>query len=352
MRRRQAKLLDKVRDLGLDGLLVTNLPNMRYLCGYSGDNGILLLTRYGGCFYTDFRYQEQVREEVKGTRSIIRQRDLIADFPVEQLKGIRKLGFEKSYLSYGSFQLVRKQLKGVKLIPCDDMTIEFRAIKEPEELELIARAAAITDQVLKEVLPMVKPGAVEKDLAAEIDFRFSRYGGLAFETIVASGPRGALPHAQPTNKKLKAGEAVVFDMGAKFQGYCSDMTRTVFVGKADRKGREIYEIVLEAQLKALGGVRAGNTGAAVDALAREHIKGKGYGPQFGHSLGHGVGLVVHEQPVLHSRNAKPLPANSVVTVEPGIYLPDWGGVRIEDMVVVTKSGCQILSQTTKRLIEC
>ena len=344
MRKRQKRLLEKVLSLGLDGFLITNLPNMRYLCGYSGDNGLLLLTKHGSRLFTDFRYREQAREEVKGARTIIRQRDLIAEFPVEQTKGIRKLGFEKSFLSYGSFQQVRKQLKGVKLIPCDDLTIEFRAVKEPGELELIAQAATTTDRVLKEILPMVKPGAIEKDLAAEIDFRFNRYGGIAFETIVASGPRGALPHAQPTRKKLKAGDAVVFDLGAKFQGYCSDMTRTVFVGRADKKGREIYEIVLDAQLRALGGVRAGNTGAAVDALARDYIKDKGYGPQFGHSLGHGVGIVVHEQPVLHSRNKKPLPVNAVVTVEPGIYLPDWGGVRLEDLVLLHPHRAEVLNR--------
>jgi Xaa-Pro aminopeptidase len=188
-------------------------------------------------------------------------------------------------------------------------------------------------------------------LAAEIDFRFMRSGGVAFETIVASGPQGALPHARPGNRKLRNGDAVVFDLGAKFQGYCSDMTRTVFIGKAGRRARQIYEVVLDAQLRALGSIRAGAIAAEVDAQARNYITEKGFGKEFGHGLGHGVGLEVHEAPALANRNSKALLANSTVTVEPGIYLPGWGGVRIEDLVVVTANGCRILTSFPKRLIE-
>lgn len=341
----------RVRALGLDGFLVTNLANIRYLCGYTGDNGLLLLTEHGSYFYTDFRYQEQAREEIVAARTIIRKRDLIAEFPVEQTKGISRLGFEKSALTFGAFQQLKRQLKGVRLVPCDDLTLELRAVKEPAELANIAQAAATADQVLKEVLTLVKPGVRERELAAEIDFRLKRAGGIGFDTIVASGPRGALPHAQPTDKKLKSGDAIIFDLGARHNGYCSDMTRTVFLGRADRKGREIYRIVLDAQARALDGLRAGRTGAEVDALARDYIAARGYGAEFGHGLGHGVGLVVHEQPGLHSRNEQPLPVNAVVTVEPGIYLPGWGGVRIEDLVVVTRTGCRTLSGTSKELQE-
>jgi Xaa-Pro aminopeptidase len=356
MRKRQTALLARLRELKgepahLDGFLVTNLPNIRYLCGYSGSNGILLLTRSGSRFYTDFRYREQAQAEVKGSRVHMRARDLIAEFPVEAARGIRRLGFEKAFLSYGSYLAVRRQLKRTKLVPCENLVAGLRAVKDDQELALIARAAAITDKVFQQILTLVKPGVAEKDLASEIDYRFNRQGGIAFETIVASGPRGALPHAQPSTKKLRAGECVVFDLGARFQGYCSDMTRTIVVGKADRKTKEIYQIVLDAQLRAVAGVRAGAEAAKVDALARDYIKERGYGKQFGHGLGHGVGLEVHEQPTLSSRSPGKLQANSVVTVEPGIYVPAWGGVRIEDLVAVAPQGCRILSKTTKRLLE-
>jgi len=351
MRKRLLKLYAKARESGVDGFLVTNLPNIRYLCGYSGSNGILLVTRHGSYLYTDFRYQEQVREEVRGARAVIRDRDLFASFPVEHTKGIRRLGFEQAFLSFGNFRTLQKQLPRTRLKPCANLTSGLRSVKDEAELALIARAAANADRVFKQVLPLIKPGVCERDLAAEIDYRLLRHGGIAFDTIVASGPRGALPHAQPTSRKLKKGDAVVFDLGARFEGYCSDMTRTVFVGRADRKAREIYEIVLDAQLQALGGVRAGAKCAAVDALARSYIREKGYGKEFGHGLGHGVGLEVHEAPGLGARAADSLVKRQVVTVEPGIYLPGWGGVRIEDLVAVTLRGCRILSSFPKRLLE-
>jgi Xaa-Pro aminopeptidase len=349
MRKRLQKLYEKAREAGVDGFLVTNLPNIRYLCGYSGSNGMLLVTRHGSYFYTDFRYQEQVRREVKGARAVIRDRDLVTSFPVEHTKGIRRLGFEQAFVSFGSYKALQKQLQHTRLVPCANFTSGLRAVKDGSELKLIARAASIADKVLKQVLALVKPGVTEKDLAAEIDYRFLQHDGIAFDTIVASGPNGALPHAQPSNRKLKRGDAIVFDIGAKFQGYCSDMTRTVFLGRADRKAREVYEIVLDAQLRALGGVKAGAECAAVDALARNHIREKGFGREFGHGLGHGVGLEVHEAPGLSARAPDTLLENQVVTVEPGIYLPGWGGVRIEDLVAVTPRGCRILSATSKRL---
>ena len=351
MRKRLNLLYQKAREAGVDAFLVTNLPNIRYLCGYSGSNGVLLVTRGGSYFYTDFRYQQQVRDEVRGARAVIRERDLIASFPTEHTRGIRRLGFEKSFVSFGNYKTLQKQLKHTRLVPCANLTSGLRSVKDSGELELIARAAGIADKVLKQVLALVKPGVTEKDLAAEIDYRFLQHAGIAFDTIVASGPRGALPHAQPGMRKLKKGDAIVFDIGARFQGYCSDMTRTVFLGRADRKAREIYEIVLDAQLQALGSVRAGAKCADVDAVARTYIREKGYGREFGHGLGHGVGLEVHEAPGLSARSVDTLAANQIVTVEPGIYLPGWGGVRIEDLVAVTPRGCRILSSFPKRLLE-
>jgi Xaa-Pro aminopeptidase len=347
MRKRLNLLYQKAREVGVDAFLVTNLSNIRYLCGYSGSNGMLLVTRGGSYFYTDFRYQQQVHEEVRGARAVIRERDLVSSFPVEHTRGIRRLGFEKSFVTYGSYRTLQKQLKHTRLVPCANLTSGLRAVKDRGELEVIARAAGIADKVLKQILPLVKPGITEKELAAEIDYRFLRFGGIAFETIVASGPRGALPHAQPGTRKLKKGDGIVFDIGARCHGYCSDMTRTVFLGRTDRKAREIYEIVLDAQLQALGSVRAGAKCADVDAVARNYIREKGYGREFGHGLGHGVGLEVHEAPGLSARSTDTLAANQVVTVEPGIYLPGVGGVRIEDDVVVTPTGRRVLSHLNK-----
>jgi Xaa-Pro aminopeptidase len=340
-----------LREERLDAFLVTNLSNIRYLCGYTGSNGILVVTRRESRFYTDFRYQEQAGQEVKGAKVKVRERDLIADFPAEALTGVKRLGFEKSFLNFGAYLNLRRQLRKIKLVPAENLVARLRRNKDAGEIELVARAAAVNDRVFQGLLPMVKPGVTEKDLAVEADYRYSRYEGPAFPTIVASGPRGALPHARPGARKLRNGDAVVFDMGVRVQGYCCDMTRTVFVGRAGQKGRRIYEIVLEAQMRALGGVRAGRKASEIDALARDHIREQGFGPQFGHGLGHGVGLDVHEQPGLSSRSKDVLAEGNVVTIEPGIYLPDWGGVRIEDLVVVTRAGCRILSSASKKLQE-
>jgi len=335
----------------LDGLVISNLNNIRYLCGYTGSNGMMLITPKSAWFYTDFRYQEAIRTQVKGCHKQIRNNDLYAKFPVEHTVGIKKLGLEKNHITIARFQAIKRQLKGVKLVPVQNLVIELRRTKEPGEIKLIQRAQSITDRVLRELLRLVKPGVRERELAAEITYQFGLYGENAFSPIVASGPNGGCPHAQPSDRKFRKGDAITFDMGSRYEGYCSDMTRTVFLGKPDNDLRQVYNIVLEAQKRGLAAVKPGAACAAVDQISRGYIRNAGYGPYFGHALGHGVGLAVHEAPALSYRSKAILKPNDVVTVEPGIYLPEFGGVRIEDMVLVTRDGFKSFTRSPKRIIE-
>jgi Xaa-Pro aminopeptidase len=265
---------------------------------------------------------------------------------------VKKLGFEKISLSYGRFETIKKQLnKKISMIPTEGVVETLRIEKDDAELDKIRKAVAVTDKAFMNVLKLIRPKVTEKELAIEIDFQFRKYGDIAFPTIVAFGERGALPHAQPTDKKLRAGDSIVFDIGAKYQHYCADMTRTVVFGKASKKFRQVYEIVLTAQRLAEEKVRAGKKAVEIDGIARNYIKEKGYGEYFGHGLGHAVGIMVHEVPTLSSQSKDILQVNTTVTVEPGIYLPGEFGIRIEDLVLVKKTGCEILTKSPKELIE-
>ncbi|PJA27156.1 MAG: Xaa-Pro dipeptidase [candidate division Zixibacteria bacterium CG_4_9_14_3_um_filter_46_8] len=329
--------------------------NVHWLTGYTGSNGIALVTKREAVFITDFRYIEQAKEEIKnsGFRLIIAERDLYSE--LGKLKPSmfgQAVGFEAENLTYQLFQTVKKLLKGKKLIPTTGIFGRLRAVKDKSEINHIRKAVKITDDVLREVLLMVKPGVTEYDLAVEIEHRFkTKGGGISFDTIVASGWRSALPHGKASKKKLKKGDFVTFDMGATYNGYSADMTRTVVLGKASAKQKEIYNLVLKAQLAALSVIKAGLHGREADAVARNIITEHGYGPQFGHGLGHGLGLVTHDTPTLSPKSDWILGEGMVVTVEPGIYIPRWGGVRIEDDVVITANGCTILNKSPKSLIE-
>jgi Xaa-Pro aminopeptidase len=328
-----------------------NLPNVRYLCGYTGSNGLMLVARGDCWFYTDFRYAEQIKTEVKGCRKRVLVRDLVSHPPPEWGRAYRRLGVEESHITLIRFKQFRKRFAKAGLVPTKDLVLELRRTKETAEVEAIAEAQSITDRVFGDVLKMVKPGVLERDLALEIEFQFRKHGEVAFDSIVASGENAAKPHAGFSDRKLRKGDALTFDIGCRLHGYCSDMTRTVFVGKAPAELRKVYEIVLEAQRRALETIKPGIAAKAADAAARDYITEKGYGKQFGHSLGHGVGIEVHEMPTLATSSKETLAPGDVVTVEPGIYLPGVGGVRIEDMVHVTKTGYVNLTRSPKRLIE-
>lgn len=350
MANRIAKLGSKLAAEGIDGLLVTRPENIRYLCGYTGSNGILLVTRRSARFYTDFRYAEQAKTEVRNCRTTVLKRWLYNALPLEHFRGANRVGVEAGHLTLQLAAALRKRLKGVRLVPVKrDLALELRRTKEPAEVQAISRAQRVTERALAEVLKFVRPGVTERELAAEITCRLSRVGDNAFPPIVASGPNGAKPHANPSNRRLRKGDAVTFDIGCRVDGYCSDMTRTVFLGRPDPDLEQVYHIVAEAQRRGLAAVRPGADCRAVDRAAREYITDQGYGPQFGHGLGHGVGLAVHELPGLAEPVRDKLRPGDIVTVEPGIYIPGLGGVRIEDMVLVTKTGCRNLTRAPKKL---
>jgi Xaa-Pro aminopeptidase len=265
--------------------------------------------------------------------------------------GPRRAGFEAEAVSYQVFEQLRDVAAktSATLEPTRGLVESLRARKEPGELELLTRAVEITSQAFEEVLPLVKPGTVERDLALELEFRMKRAGAeeLAFDLIVASGPRSALPHGRASEKALATGEFVVFDIGARHKGYHSDMTRTVFLGKPGPSDRALYQTVLEAQLAGIAATRGGVSAAAVDAASRGVIDKAGHGARFGHGTGHGVGLMVHEAPRVGQTSVEILEEGMTITVEPGIYLPGHGGVRIEDIVLVTREGCRVLTPTSK-----
>ncbi len=336
---------------GLDGLLVTDLNNVRYLCGFTGSNGTVLVTRTTAWFYTDFRYKEQAKNQIRGCRTRVLARGLYADFPREHVERLGTLGVESHHLTLQLYRLLRRRLGETRLVQVRrNLVLELRRAKDQNEIRTIRRAQRVTDRVFERILGMLRPGVREVELAAEITHQFGLVGENAFYPIVASGVNGAKPHAGASTRKLRKGEAITFDIGCRLDGYCSDMTRTVFLGRPNPDLAEVYSIVHEAQRLGLEAVRPGASCVAVDRAARDYIRNAGYGQYFGHSLGHGVGIEVHEHPVLAATSRQTLAVGDVVTVEPGIYLPGLGGVRIEDMVCITKSGVRNLTRSPKHAI--
>lgn len=351
---RQSRLWKQLSALAVEGFLVTSYYNRLYLSGFQGTSGWLLITEEQVFLITDFRYIAQAKSEAKNCEMVIHTGNLLAALKdLLSQRDIHELGFEAEYLTYDQYQKFSLGLTGVDLIPVESAVETMRVKKEPFEIERIKKAVQIADDAFAHILGYIKPGITENDLAAEIEYYMRRQGARkpSFDTIVASGFRGALPHGIASSRRIENGDLVVIDFGALCDGYCSDMTRTIVAGKASREQKRIYDIVLEAQLRALEFVGAGKKCSEVDAVAREIISGHGLGEKFGHGLGHGVGLEVHEKPALNIINHTELAEGMVVTVEPGIYLEDWGGVRIEDMVVVTDQGCQVLTKSGKELIE-
>lgn len=362
MNKRLQRLRGKLRQLDLDSFIVSSLHNIRWLTGYTGSNGLAVAAPRSAYFLTDFRYTVQARKQTanSGFKLVISKRDLVSS-----LDGIRpsvygeRVGFESDAVTCEQLKAIRKMLKGKKLVGRPGIVQELRLVKDRRELNRLRKAVKITDEVFEEVLPLVKPGITEVDLMSEIEYLFHKKGAYAsFETIIASGYRGAMPHGMASKKVIKKGEMITFDFGGVYDGYTSDMTRTVVLGKATPKQKKIYEIVLRAQLAAIDSIKSGIAAKDVDAVARDIITEEGYGPNFGHSLGHGIGICVqgdrlhiHEEPILSPRSNRVLEEGNVVTVEPGIYIPGWGGVRIEDDVIVTGNGCSIMNKSPKHLIE-
>lgn len=341
-------------DYNIDGFLVTKEQNWRYLSGFTGSSAILLFTATDNYLITDFRYVEQAADQAKGFH-IIRPQTLIEDALAQQLTklGLKRVGFEDDNLTYHAFKSYQSKLSGIELVPLHQQVEKIRWVKDRAEIEAIEKAAAITDQAFDHILAYIKPGVRESEIALELEYFMRRQGAekTAFDTIVASGPRAALPHGVASDKKIAAGEFVVMDFGAVYSGYHSDMTRTVAVGQPDPDQAEIYRIVLQAQEKALLSIKPGVLCSAVDRTARDLISAAGYGANFGHGLGHSVGLEIHEKPAFAPRDDTELEPGMVLTVEPGIYLSGKYGVRIEDLVTVSPGGCKILSKSPKQLIK-
>ena len=350
---RLQKVRDFLKEKNLDAFLVTHLPNVRYLTGFTGSAGRALILADQAHFITDFRYQEQSKAEVDPAFQIHIVQELWPKLQ-ELLQSGMRVGFESEFTSYDFYQTFQEKVPGVELVPFKDVILLIRARKEPGEVQLIRKAQEITERVFQHVLQILEPGKVtEVELAAEMEYQMRRLGadGPAFPSIVASGPHSALPHAKPRPVVIPHNTMVILDFGAVYQGYASDMTRTLWIGGVpDPKFEEIYRITLEAQNRAIEAAQPGMEAKALDAVARNFIAEKGYGEQFGHGLGHGVGLEIHERPVVGKLSKDKLEVGHLFTVEPGIYLPGFGGVRIEDMVYLGPEGVQNLTTAPKELI--
>jgi len=336
---------------GMDGVLVTHLPDVRYLSGFSGSSGMVLLLSGRGYFLTDFRYREQSASEVRGLKVLVYDHG-----PAEALEKVLedrsglKLGFDSSSLVYGEVLALRRSLKGkARVLPLKRGLSRIRAVKSRGEIALMAKALRLAEAAFREALETVGEDTRERELAAALDSAARLRGaeGGAFETIVTGGVRGAMVHASPSGHRLRG--AVVVDWGVRYRGYYTDMTRTLALGRMSSPLRKAYSVVVEAQERALERIRPGVSAASVDRAARELIEREGYGDCFGHGLGHGVGLEVHERPYITGRSKEVIEEGMVFTIEPGIYLPGEGGVRVEDMVLVKGDGAELLSTLPRSL---
>jgi len=347
------KLRQKLAENGLDAVLISQPENRYYLSGFTGSAGFLLVSQTQAVLAVDFRYLEQAGLQAPDFRIFQIKNGLNSWFPA-LVSGmhLKSLGFESGNITVAAYHELTRILEegksGISLVPTTELVESLRAIKEPEEIERITRAAEISDAASDYIESVVHTGLSEQAIAWELE-KFMREQGsqaLPFEIIVASGPNSALPHARPSSRTVKEGEPIVIDIGARVDGYASDLSRTICIG-ADDTFNKIYRVVLDAQLAALSIIEEGITGDQADGAARTVIQKAGYGESFGHALGHGVGLAPHESPRLGPGSENPLRSGMVFTIEPGIYLPDWGGVRIEDLVTIENGRVKLISKARK-----
>jgi Xaa-Pro aminopeptidase len=358
---RQKRLATQLRSAGIEALLVTHLPNVRYLCGFSGSAGILVLragpsaSSLKAVFYTDGRYRQQAAEEIQGAKVVISRKPALTAACESILRaGARQTGFESGSLTYESYRQIAAMVRGkTRLKPVSGMIEQLRMIKDSDEIEQMRAAALVGCSLFQTALTVIAPGVPESVVAGELELQARRAGAekMSFDTIVAAGARSALPHGRASSAAIPSAGFVILDYGVILAGYCSDMTRTVHLGRISPERRRMYEAVRKAQRASIEAVKPGVTAGAVDHAGRRCLKDAGYGDWFTHSTGHGVGIEIHEQPRLARNQAQELTPGMVVTIEPGIYIPEQGGVRIEDMVLVTESGNEVLTPTTRELIE-
>lgn len=352
MTERIQKLRKALSGEGLDALLVSEPLHIRYLSGFSGDSGLALVGPQQTFLITDFRYEEQARIQAPGAQLLIAK-----DGFVEKMAELspevtgHRIGFEEAHLPYKTYKKLREHLSHAEWIAQDGLVERLSIVKDAQEIAHIREAVRIADRVFEQIVPLLRPGIAEREIAAEMEYAIRKHTpeGPSFEAIVASGPRSSMPHASVTDRKIRSGDLVILDFGAISGGYASDVTRTLAIGTPTAEQRKIHEIVLHAQEAALAAAKADMSCSELDRVARTIVEHAGYGPQFGHSLGHGVGLNVHEQPRISSKSEHILKPGMVVTIEPGIYLPGWGGVRIENLVVIHQNGCENLTTAPKQL---
>lgn len=347
-----AKLRTALEEHGVDGILISNEYSRRYMTDFTGSAGVVIVSKTDAVFITDFRYTEQAASQVKDYRIVQHTKTLIEEVANQVTEmGIKSIGFEKDDVTYSSYELY-KQVIQADLVPLSGLIEKIRLIKTEEEISIIKAACRIADEAFEYIVTYIKPGMTELDVSNELEFYMRKLGASSssFDTIVASGVRSALPHGVATSKVIEKGDFVTLDFGAVYNGYISDTTRTIAVGEPSEQLKEIYQVVLDSQLLALEKVKPGMTGKEADAIARDYIASKGYGEAFGHSLGHGIGLEVHEGPGLSFRSDIILEPGMIITIEPGIYLPNIGGVRIEDDAIVTENGLEKLTHSTKELL--
>jgi Xaa-Pro aminopeptidase len=352
--KRIGKLRKNLREIGVDSVLVCQPENIYYLSGFDGTTGHLLITKESNILITDFRYEEQAKMQANGFEVLI-VTDVINDWLPKLIEGIniKNIGFESYYLNFSKYNQIINTLEEnrfhIDLIPLDELLNFQRAIKEVKEIEFITSAVTLADSAINYFIHIVKPGMTEIEIAWKTEKYLREKGSqtLPFNVIVASGPNSSQPHANATNRKIQLGEPILIDLGAKIQSYVSDISRTIILGDPDDTFKRVYEIVLKAQQSAIEGISSGMSGKQADSLARKIIEDSGYGDRFGHSLGHGLGLSVHEEPYLRQNYKKKLVNKMVITIEPGIYIPGWGGIRLEDTAILENGKIKVLSHAEK-----
>ncbi|SHK45249.1 M24 family metallopeptidase [Rhodothermus profundi] len=350
---RIARIQERLSQANADAVVIAALSDIRWACGFTGSNALLLVRRDAAHFLTDGRYTTQAAQEVQGIPRHTASPDLMR-YAVEQglLDGVQRLLYQADHLTCAQLNAYQALIPDIEWIGVENWLCDLTAIKDETALSAIRRAQTITERVFEDILPLIRPGITEQELAAEIVYRHLRMGAerMAFEPIVASGPNSALPHARPTHRAFEPGDVILLDFGCHVDGYASDMTRTVVLGSPAQVVKDVYNIVRTAQEAALAIARAGITAAELDRAARSVIEEAGWGEYFTHSLGHGVGLQVHEWPRIASNNEQTLPAGVVVTIEPGIYLPGRFGIRLEDLIVLQAGGHENLTQLSRTLL--
>jgi Xaa-Pro aminopeptidase len=351
---RQERVRSVMAERGVDALLVTHLPNVRYLCGFTGSAGVLVLSSRRSAFLTDGRYRQQATAEVLGARVVVTKSSTLAAAAAEIIRsGDSRVGIEAEHMTVATQAQLRQMTSGIRLKSTAGIVEKLRIVKDAEEIAKLRKAVTLGSSLLKHAVQSIRGGVTETSVAARIEYAARRAGaeGMSFETIVAAGERSALPHGVASHQSIPAKGFVVLDFGVILAGYCSDMTRTVHVGKVGSEDRRTYQAVLEAQLAAIAAVAPGVEVGIVDHAARSTLRKAKLDKYFTHSTGHGVGLEIHEIPRVARGQKEVLRAGMVTTVEPGVYVPGRGGVRIEDMVVVTDRGCEVLTKASKELIQ-